>query len=103
MILFDSRLPPFSMPFTELKTCLLLQAHFGRALEAELSGIKFKFGDPIPENIKDWFEDEEDIFKCLKAGSHTNNLGGLLKAKGTTITQFCKKNDQKPVHTTSGL
>ena len=91
LIVYDSRLPPFSISFTELKTFLLLQAHFGQALESELSGIKFKFGDPIPDNIKDWFEDEEDIFKCIKAGSHTNNLGGLLKAKGTTITQFYRK------------
>ena len=91
MQLYGSRLPPLPMPFSQMKTFVLLQAQIGKVLEAELAGLAFKHGDDIPEQLKDWFDDDEEIFKCLKAGSHTPSLNGLLKARGTTISQLYRK------------
>ena len=92
---YSSVLPPLPVPFSEVKTFVLLQAQFTKVLEAELAGLAFKFGDDMPEELKDWFEDDNEIFKCFKAGSHTNNLNGILKARGTTITQFYRKSLRK--------
>ena len=62
----------------------LIQAQIGKVLEAELSGSSFRFRDPIPEVIKDWF-DEDDLYlyfstECVAEGQRNNyttlNRGG---------------------------
>ena len=50
--LYECKIPPMPMPFSDLRiTSLpLLQAQFGKVLEAELTGVKYKLGDPLPPN-----------------------------------------------------
>ena len=62
----------------------LIQAQIGKVLEAELSGSNFRFGDPIPEVIKDWF-DEDDLYlyfstECVAEGQRNNRSQFLQEA-----------------------
>ena len=78
--LYECKLPPMPMPFSDLRTTSLplLQAQFGKVLEAELTGVKYKLGDPLPPNICEWFNCGQEIFECIKGSTYTKGLSGLL-------------------------
>lgn len=88
--LFNTSLPLFPMPLSKMGFNLI-QAQIGKVFEAELSSSNFRFGDPIPESIKDWFDEDDDVFKCIKGSTYTSQLSVLLKAKGTTVANFYRR------------
>ena len=45
----------------------------------------------MPEKFKEWFDEGEEVFQCLRGASHSVKLGALLKERGTTISQFYRK------------
>ena len=45
-------------------------------------------GNPIPEKVKEWFGNDEALFKCLKPSNYKPELGPLLKQRGETPAQF---------------
>ena len=89
--LFKCNLPPLPMPLSELKTFTLLAAVFGKVWEVEMLKNKYKMGDPVPDNVREWFEDDVEVFQNLRGATHTGKLGNLLKERGTTITQLYRK------------
>ena len=88
---FKCNLPPLPMPLSELKTFTLLAAVFGKVWEVEMLKNKYKIGDPVPDNVREWFEDDVEVFQNLRGATHTGKLGNLLKERGTTITQLYRK------------
>ena len=78
--LYECKLPPMPMPFSDLRTTSLplLQAQFGKILEAELTGVRYKLGDPLPPNISEWFTYGQEVFECIKGSTYTRGLPGLL-------------------------
>ena len=89
--LFKCNLPPLPMPLSELKTFTLLAAVFGKVWEVEMLKNKYQMGDPVPDNVREWFEDDIEVFQNLRGATHTAKLGNLLKDRGTTITQLYRK------------
>ena len=87
---FKTNLPLFPLPFGQMGFHLLV-AQLGSVIEVETAGTKFKFGDSIPEEIKEWFEEEDEVFKCIKSSGYTNQMNALLKAKGTTVSNLYRK------------
>ena len=45
----------------------------------------------MPEKFKEWFDEGEEVFQCLRGASHSVKLGTLLKERGTSISQFYRK------------
>ena len=51
--LYRCNLPALPMPLSEMRTLVLLTKAFGKVLETELKGLKYKFGQgPMPEKEK---------------------------------------------------
>ena len=62
--LYRCNLPALPMPLSEMRTVVLLTKAFGKVLETELKGLKYKLGQgPMPE--KDWFNYGEQIWACF--------------------------------------
>ena len=48
-------------------------------MEYLLQQFSTQVGDPIPEKVKEWFGNDEALFKCLKRmvkAAYTTRLGG---------------------------
>ena len=89
--LYDCNLPPLPLPFSEFKTFTVMAAQFGKLLEAEMQGTKYKVGDQVPGRVKEWFEEDQEVFDCLRGVTHTSKLGPALKSRGTTTAEFYRK------------
>ena len=57
-------------------------------MEYLLQQFSTQVGDPIPEKVKEWFGNDEALFKCLKPSNYKPELWPLLKQRGETPAQF---------------
>ena len=57
-------------------------------MEYLIKQFSTQVGDPIPEKVKEWFGNDEALFKCLKPSDYKPELWPLLKQRGETPAQF---------------
>ena len=57
-------------------------------MEYLLKQFSTQVGDPIPEKVKEWFGNDEALFKYLKPSNYKPELWPLLKQRGETPAQF---------------
>ena len=60
-------------------------------MEYLLKQFSTQVGDPIPEKVKEWFGNDEALFKYLKPSNYKPELGPLLKQRGETPAQFYRR------------
>ena len=89
--IYNCVLPPLPMPLGEMRTLVLLTTAFGKVWDCELKSTRFKIGDSAPENVKEWFGYEEEVWTCMREATHTKELAGILKGKGLTLTDFYRQ------------
>ena len=90
--LYRCNLPALPMPLSEMRTVVLLTKAFGKVLETELKGLKYKLGQgPMPEKVKDWFNYGEQIWACFTGTTqHAPELADHLKARRLTMAAFLR-------------
>ena len=86
-----SILPPLTAPLSEMNNSALLQTQFAKVLQVETAGLNIKEGEPLPDSIKEWFTDEDDIFHCLRGVTYKKELVGKLKDKGMGLKDLYLK------------
>ena len=98
--LYDCNLPPLPLPFEELQSTSIpvLSAQFGKVLEVELGGSKYKTGQQLPDNISEWFTFGPNVFDCIKGSTYSRELPGLLSYfisyLSSIVDEFLEKNPQ---------
>ena len=90
--LYRCNLPALPMPLSEMRTLVLLTKAFGKVLETELKGLKYKLGQgPMPDKVKDWFNYGEQIWACFTGTTqHAPELADHLKARRLTMAAFLR-------------
>ena len=90
--LYRCNLPALPMPLSEMRTLVLLTKAFGKVLETELRGLKYKLGQgPMPDKVKDWFNYGEQIWACFTGTTqHAPELADHLKARRLTMAAFLR-------------
>ena len=90
--LYRCNLPALPMPLSEMRTLVLLTKAFGKVLETELKGLKYKLGQgPMPDKVKDWFNYGEQIWACFtETTQHAPELADHLKARRLTMVAFLR-------------
>ena len=85
---FKCPLPPFSKPFSKVKTNEDIREAWGDLWHAIAPKSKL-YGGPMPPG---WGEEDEDIWKIFKGASYAKEIIGLLKEKisNMTFTQFLR-------------